>query len=95
MTAWSSCYERVSRASSSQRGKFIEWLRYEGVRRYHHQHPYHHMMHDGQLTRYQLQRWVLNRYYYQTRIPIKRRVDSLQIGGPDLSPSLDLPHPRS
>src|SRR5262249_27984041 len=28
-------------------------------------------MHEGRLTREQLQRWVLNRYYYQTRIPIK------------------------
>lgn len=28
-------------------------------------------MHEGHLEREQLQRWVLNRYYYQTRIPIK------------------------
>ena len=28
-------------------------------------------MHDGKLTQLQLQQWVLNRYYYQTRIPIK------------------------
>jgi pyrroloquinoline-quinone synthase len=28
-------------------------------------------MHEGRLEREQLQRWVLNRYYYQTRIPIK------------------------
>jgi pyrroloquinoline-quinone synthase len=28
-------------------------------------------MHEGKLTRVQLQQWVLNRYYYQTRIPIK------------------------
>lgn len=29
------------------------------------------MMHEGKLTRGQLQAWVLNRYYYQSRIPIK------------------------
>ena len=29
------------------------------------------MMHEGRLTQLQLQQWVLNRYYYQTRIPIK------------------------
>jgi len=29
------------------------------------------LMHEGKLTRLQLQQWVLNRYYYQTRIPIK------------------------
>jgi pyrroloquinoline-quinone synthase len=28
-------------------------------------------MHEGRLTRRQLQEWVRNRYYYQTRIPIK------------------------
>jgi pyrroloquinoline-quinone synthase len=28
-------------------------------------------MHEGKLSRGQLQAWVLNRYYYQSRIPIK------------------------
>jgi pyrroloquinoline-quinone synthase len=28
-------------------------------------------MHEGQLTRRQLRAWALNRYYYQSRIPIK------------------------
>jgi pyrroloquinoline-quinone synthase len=28
-------------------------------------------MHEGALTRTQLQAWVQNRYYYQTRVPIK------------------------
>ncbi len=46
-------------------------LRAVGEERYHHQHPFHLMMHEGQLTRGQLQAWVLNRYYYQSRIPIK------------------------
>ena len=46
-------------------------LRREGLQRYHHEHPFHVLMHEGQLTAHQLQQWVLNRYYYQTRIPIK------------------------
>lgn len=50
---------------------FVEWLRREGGDRYHDQHPFHQLMHDGKLTKRQLQQWVLNRYYYQTRIPIK------------------------
>jgi pyrroloquinoline-quinone synthase len=29
------------------------------------------LMHEGKLTRGQLQAWALNRYYYQSRIPIK------------------------
>ena len=50
---------------------FVERLRDEGARRYHDEHPFHRRMHDGALTRGDLQRWVANRYYYQTRIPIK------------------------
>ncbi|MBX3300661.1 MAG: pyrroloquinoline-quinone synthase PqqC [Nitrospira sp.] len=50
---------------------FIEWLKREGSRRYHDHHPFHKLMHNGNLTKTQLQQWVLNRYYYQTRIPIK------------------------
>ena len=50
---------------------FIEWLKREGARRYHDRHPFHERMHNGNLTKTQLQQWVLNRYYYQTRIPIK------------------------
>jgi len=49
-------------------------LRAVGEERYHHQHPFHLMMHEGQLTRGQLQAWALNRYYYQSRIPIKDAV---------------------
>jgi pyrroloquinoline-quinone synthase len=42
-----------------------------GEERYHHRHPFHLMMHEGQLSRGQLQAWALNRYYYQSLIPIK------------------------
>jgi pyrroloquinoline-quinone synthase len=53
------------------REDFISWLRREGQSRYHDAHRYHVLMHEGRLSRLQLQQWVLNRYYYQTRIPIK------------------------
>ena len=53
------------------REDFVERLRSEGERRYHDRHPFHALMHEGKLTREQLQQWVLNRYYYQTRVPIK------------------------
>jgi pyrroloquinoline-quinone synthase len=46
-------------------------LREVGEERYHHRHPFHLMMHEGQLSRGQLQAWALNRYYYQSIIPIK------------------------
>jgi pyrroloquinoline-quinone synthase len=42
-----------------------------GRERYHHRHPFHLLMHEGRLSRGQLQAWALNRYYYQSRIPIK------------------------
>jgi pyrroloquinoline-quinone synthase len=52
-----------------------------GEERYHHKHPFHLMMHEGRLTRGQLQAWALNRYYYQSAIPIK---DSIILSrGPD------------
>jgi len=46
-------------------------LRQVGEERYHHKHPFHLLMHEGKLNRGQLQAWALNRYYYQSRIPIK------------------------
>jgi pyrroloquinoline-quinone synthase len=51
--------------------ELVARLREEGVRRYHDQHPFHVRMHEGKLGRVELQAWTLNRYYYQTRIPIK------------------------
>jgi len=50
---------------------FVEQLRSEGAKRYHDEHPFHRRMHEGKLDRKALKSWVLNRYYYQTRIPIK------------------------
>ena len=46
-------------------------LRKVGEERYHHKHPFHLLMHEGKLSRGQLQAWALNRYYYQSIIPIK------------------------
>jgi pyrroloquinoline-quinone synthase len=46
-------------------------LRQVGEERYHHRHPFHLMMHEAKLSRGQMQAWALNRYYYQSRIPIK------------------------
>jgi len=52
-----------------------------GEERYHHQHPFHLMMHEGRLNRGQLQAWALNRYYYQSIIPIKDAI--ILSRGPD------------
>ncbi len=58
-------------AAAWTEAEFVERLRTEGQRRYHDQHPFHELMHQGGLGREQLQAWTLNRFYYQTRIPIK------------------------
>jgi pyrroloquinoline-quinone synthase len=39
--------------------------------RYHDKHPFNVRMHAGALTPEEIRTWVRNRYYYQTRIPIK------------------------
>ena len=46
-------------------------LRRIGAERYHNLHPFHKLLHGGKLTRGQVQAWALNRYYYQSRIPLK------------------------
>src|ERR1700747_1642036 len=56
-------------------------LRAVGEERYPHKHPFHLLMHEGRLSRGQLQAWALNRYYYQAILPIK---DSIILSrGPD------------
>lgn len=42
-----------------------------GATRYHSRHPFHQLLHGGRLNRGQVQAWVLNRFYYQSRIPLK------------------------
>src|SRR3979409_2198645 len=50
---------------------FIAGFHAIGEERYHHRHPFHLLMHEGKLSRGQLQAWALNRYYYQPIIPLK------------------------
>jgi len=48
-----------------------EALRAVGARRYHNLHPFHRLLHGGELDRDQVRAWALNRYCYQAMIPIK------------------------
>src|SRR5271156_1588912 len=59
------------KSASEARDAFVERIRTEGKNRYHDTHPFHLAMHAGQLSKSQIQGWVINRFYYQTRIPIK------------------------
>ncbi len=49
-------------------------LRKIGAERYHSLHPFHRLLHGGELNKGQVQAWALNRYYYQSTIPIKDAV---------------------
>jgi pyrroloquinoline quinone biosynthesis protein D len=49
-------------------------LRAIGDARYHNKHPFHKKMNAGELSKGQLQAWSLNRYYYQSMIPVKDSV---------------------
>jgi pyrroloquinoline-quinone synthase len=83
LTGWSSSFdgklerapERAHPPSLHVSGwspvEFEDRLRQIGLERYHYRHPFNLRMHDGTLSEQEIQTWVRNRYYYQTRIPIK------------------------
>jgi len=59
-------------------------LRAIGEERYHILHPFHKLLHGGQLTKGQVQAWALNRYYYQASIPRKDAHVVARLPTPDL-----------
>lgn len=59
-------------------------LREIGAERYHDRHPFHRLLHDGALTRGQVQAWALNRYYYQASIPTKDATLMARLPTPEL-----------
>jgi pyrroloquinoline-quinone synthase len=55
-------------------GELEAALRQIGATRYHNLHPFHRLLHGGKLNKGQVQAWALNRYFYQSTIPIKDAV---------------------
>lgn len=55
-----------------------------GDERYHDKHPFHHLLHSGGCTPDQVRAWVVNRYYYQSRIPMKDAAFMSRVSDPDL-----------
>ncbi|HEY9550076.1 MAG TPA: pyrroloquinoline-quinone synthase PqqC [Kiloniellaceae bacterium] len=53
------------------REEFEELIRQIGAERYHSLHPFHKRLHGGQCSHGEVQAWVLNRYCYQSHIPLK------------------------
>jgi len=70
MTAFS--LPRETRLNSAE--ELEAALRTIGETRYHSLHPFHRLLHGGKLNKGQVQAWALNRYYYQSTIPIKDAV---------------------
>ncbi|APX14252.1 pyrroloquinoline-quinone synthase PqqC [Tateyamaria omphalii] len=59
-------------------------LRAVGEAQYHDKHPFHHKLHSGDCTPDQVRAWVINRYYYQTRIPMKDAAFMSRVNDPAL-----------
>ena len=51
--------------------EFLKRLNDVGAQAYHHLHPFNIRMNEGSLDRESIQRWSVNRFYYQSCIPIK------------------------
>ncbi|MEL6794926.1 MAG: pyrroloquinoline quinone biosynthesis protein C, partial [Pseudomonadota bacterium] len=57
--------------TGQSRDDFEARLRRIGAERYHDKHPFHDLLHSGGCTADQVRAWVINRYVYQSRIPMK------------------------
>lgn len=66
------------------RAGFEARLRAIGAERYHDKHPFHAMLHGGRCTPTQVRAWVINRYAYQSRIPMKDAAFMSRCADPDL-----------
>lgn len=51
--------------------EFVTRLRAVLESKYHDKHPFQIRMHRGELSEIQMRGWILNRFYYQTHLPIK------------------------
>jgi len=59
-------------------------LRHIGAELYHDKHPFHIRLHSGGCSMDQVRAWVINRYYYQSRIPMKDAAFMSRISDPKL-----------
>ena len=51
--------------------QFVARLKKIGAEKYHDKHPFHARMHEGRLSKPEMQRWIANRFYYQKCLPVK------------------------
>jgi len=66
------------------REDFEARLRAIGAERYHDRHPFHARLHGGDCTPDEVRAWVINRWMYQSRIPMKDAAFMSRVEDPDL-----------
>lgn len=66
------------------RDAFEARLRAIGAERYHDKHPFHARLHGGACTPDEVRAWVINRWIYQSRIPMKDAAFMSRVEDPDL-----------
>lgn len=66
------------------RAEFETRLRAIGDERYHDKHPFHERLHGGRCTPDEVRAWVVNRWYYQSRIPMKDAAFMSRVDDPAL-----------
>ncbi|WP_374303911.1 pyrroloquinoline-quinone synthase PqqC [Paracoccus sp. (in: a-proteobacteria)] len=66
------------------RDEFEARLRAIGAERYHDRHPFHERLHGGYCTPDEVRAWVINRWMYQSRIPMKDAAFMSRVEDPDL-----------
>lgn len=66
------------------RADFEARLRAIGAERYHDKHPFHARLHGGACTPDEVRAWVINRWMYQSRIPMKDAAFMSRVEDPDL-----------
>lgn len=59
-------------------------LRAIGEVRYHDKHPFHDRLHGGRCSADEVRAWVINRWYYQSRIPMKDAAFMSRVDDPAL-----------
>ena len=69
---------------TASRADFEARLRAIGAARYHDRHPFHHRLHSGGCAPDEVRAWVINRYYYQSRIPMKDAAFMSRVEDPEL-----------
>lgn len=70
--------------TEAKRRDFEARLRRIGETRYHDRHPFHARLHGGGCSQDQVRAWVINRYYYQSRIPMKDAAFMSRVENPAL-----------